>query len=405
MRSQMRSVVLIMIGAATAGCGSREQPVADAINADRTDLPVAGINDEERDAFDRGDALFEVVLREADGLGPVFIRKSCESCHRGDGRGPGTVAKLGRRPGATLARATIDRLLLGATIRPAAVLGAAALAGPAPDPAVIVTHRLPPAVFGRGYLEAIADDSILANARAVRPGGIAGRVHRVRYGGDAANTDVRFHQHAPGATGLIGRFGVKARIATLDEFAADALQSDMGLTSPLRARELPNPDGRDDDGKPGVDLTIERVNALADYTRLVAMPPRVSKHARGPELFARALCSACHVPALRTRADYPIRALAGIDAPVFTDLLLHDMGESLADGVTEGEAGPRDFRTAPLIGVRFHRALMHDGRARTVEQAIFAHRGEGSEANASVDRFEQLRSEEQAALVAYVQGL
>ena len=84
----------------------------------------------------------------------------------------------------------------------------------------------------------------------------------------------------------------------------------------------------------------------------------------------------CHVPAMRTRADYPIAQIAGIDAPIYSDLLLHDMGAALADGMTDGGAGPRAWRTAPLIGMRFQAGYLHDGRAPSVAEAVVAHDGE-----------------------------
>src|SRR4030095_2977307 len=133
------------------------------------------------------------------------------------------------------------------------------------------------------------------------------------------------------------------------DFTGDALQGDMGITSPLRPNELPNPDGLTDDAKAGIDVPLESVQQRADYMGMIAIPRRESLPQRGAALFAQAKCDACHVPALKTRADYPIAALAGIDAPVFTDFLLHDMGDALADGVSgpDGEAGPRDWRSAP----------------------------------------------------------
>jgi CxxC motif-containing protein (DUF1111 family) len=97
--------------------------------------------------------------------------------------------------------------------------------------------------------------------------------------------------------------------------------------------------------------------------------------------------------------------LAGIYAPVYTDLLLHDMGEELADRQTDETAGPRDWRTAPLIGMRFQRSYLHDGRAATVEVAILKHAGPGSEANASVDKFQALPPDQRAALLDFVRGL
>ena len=115
----------------------------------------------------------------------------------------------------------------------------------------------------------------------------------------------------------------------------------------------------------------------------------------------------CHAPSLKTRPDYPLAVLAGIDAPIYSDVLLHDMGDSLADGVAkiDGEATSRDWRTTPLIGLRFDKELMHDGRAKTVGDAIRAHAGPGSEANESVQIFDSMSPADQKALLDFVGAL
>ncbi len=207
----------------------------------------------------------------------------------------------------------------------------------------------------------------------------------------------------------MGRFGVKAGIATLDDFSADAFQSDMGLTSPLRPDEFENPDGLTDDAKPGIDVDFDSVNLRAIYIRLLDIPAR-RPDALGAALFDATLCSVCHVPSLHTRADCPIAELADVDAAVYTDLLLHRMGNELADGLpadasVDGQADSFDWRTAPLIGLRFNRTFLHDGRAKSVEQAITMHRGEGSEANPAVDAFEALDATDRETLVSFVEGL
>ncbi|HEY8927248.1 MAG TPA: di-heme oxidoredictase family protein, partial [Polyangia bacterium] len=183
------------------------------------------------------------------------------------------------------------------------------------------------------------------------------------------------------------------------------LQGDMGITSPLRPTELTNPDGLTDDLKPGVDVTIDSVNERAMYVRMTAIPRRAAGDPRGAAVFASAGCSVCHVPTLKTRADYPLAPLAGIDAPLYSDLLLHDMGPLRADGMAEGEATGRDWRTPPLVGLRFARGLMHDGVATTVEEAILAHAGPGSEADGSVTAFQALSAEDRALLLAFVSSL
>jgi CxxC motif-containing protein (DUF1111 family) len=216
------------------------------------------------------------------------------------------------------------------------------------------------------------------------------------------NPDATFGAFAAGEADLVGRFGLKARIATLDDFTADALQGDMGMTTPMRPAELPNPDGLTDDDRPGVDLDIDHVNGIAFYVRRIAIPVRVGLTAQGRTLFDQAKCSVCHVPSLKTRADYPIAQLAGIDAPIYTDVLLHDLGSALADGMTDEGALSTEWRTAPLIGLRFSKEFLHDGRAATVRDAILAHDGQGKE---SADLFRGMTQADQAALLTFVEAL
>lgn len=404
------------ISVGLGACGSQETTPSQeqVVTLDRSDLPLAGATPAEVERFDAGDALFETTLREADGLGPLYIRSTCIACHVDDARGPGLVTRLGIKHTGVEDPTTRGSLLpYGDAERPYIAAGAtqALLAGPAPS--VRRSIRLPPAVFGRGYMEAVDDAEIerLARDAAARSGPIRGEIHRVSYQAEA-NPESTFHSHAPGTTKLIGRFGLKARIATLDEFTADALQGDMGLTNPLRPHELPNPDGLTDDAKPGVDLDLESVNLIADYVRLLEIPERrrtstsaAQRDGLGAMLFERVQCAMCHVPTLRTRKDYPIASLADIEAPVYTDFLLHDMGQDLNDGVQEGDASGRQWRTAPLIGLRFFSGFMHDGRAKSVQEAILAHASEGSEASQSVQAFEALTPEDRSALVGFVSQL
>jgi CxxC motif-containing protein (DUF1111 family) len=301
----------------------------------------------------------------------------------------------------------------GHTVHPLLAAGATTpIVAPAGHADVKVTIRVGPPILGRGYMEAIDDAEIerAAAAQAARAGAIHGRVNHVTYASQP-NPDTRFHTHQPGDE-VIGRFGLKARIPTLDDFTADALQGDMGITSPLRPTEIANPDGLTDDLKTGVDVTIDSVNTRANYVRTTAIPLRATD-ARGAALFQQAECGVCHAPTMRTRSDYPIAQLAGIDAPVYTDMLLHDLGTALADGIVEGEATPRDWRTAPLIGLRFNATLMHDGRvpvmkadvAQAVHAAILAHASDGSEANESVSLYQAMSEADRQALLDFVKSL
>src|SRR5262249_42537779 len=146
------------------------------------------------------------------------------------------------------------------------------------------------------------------------------------------------------------------------------------------------------------------VNLRANYLRLIAIPRRTVTEG-GRALFDQAKCSVCHVPSMRTREDYPIPMIAGIDAPIFTDLLLHDMGDTLADGMLDGDSHSRDWRTAPLIGLRFNKGFLHDGRAHSIDEAFRMHDGPGSEANESARLYGQLSDADRGVLLSYVGAL
>lgn len=381
------NISLSLSALALAACAA--EPPLMVVREDPTGLPLADLTADERAAFDRGDAIFERTFRDTQGLGPVYIRAACSACHEADAKGPGAVTRMAvvEADGLTMAADQTSLLPWGPVVRPLFTAGATrGITPPGDAPAVRVSRRVGPAVFGRGWIEAVDDAEIerLAAAQAAAGGPVRGLVPRL-------------------SDGRIGRFGVKARVATLEEFAADAFQGDMGLTSPLRPTELPNPDGLADDESPGIDLPADAVRDAAAYVRLLAMPRRDGLTEPGRALFASTGCAACHAPALRTRADYPVAALAGRDAEIYSDLLLHAMGTDLADGLREGTAaGEQHWRTAPLIGVRHLRNYLHDGRATTVEQAVQLHRGPGSEANASVDAFDALSAADRAALLDFV---
>jgi len=368
------------------GKGNDEPSVARKVNIDRPGLPLSTLSDDELERFKQGDALFEATIRDSDGLGPLYVRDACSACHAGDGRGPGLVTKAVPIDASTTVAATL--LPFGPTERPYTSAGAKVPLLAPRDASLRVQSRLPPAVFGRGYLEAITDADIerLAEAAQRRHGSARGRLNRLK-------------------DGRIGRFGIKARLATLRDFAAEALNGDMGVTSPLRPDEPAGPEGLRDDDKPGVDFTLEQVELLGDYVRSLQIPERRASDAHGRALFESTQCGQCHVPSLTTAADYPLKSLSGVKAEVYTDLLLHDMGNALADGVSEDGAGPREFRTAPLIGLRFLPRLLHDGRAETVEAAILAHGEADSEARDSAASFRALPPAERSALVKFVELL
>ncbi|HTQ07818.1 MAG TPA: di-heme oxidoredictase family protein [Polyangiaceae bacterium] len=390
---------------------SEAEPAASTPDLSAFDVPIAGLQADFLADFNDGDLLFSTPLRDVDGLGPLYTRSACSSCHEDAVRGPGLVQKMSvvDADGVTPA-ADQSVLAYGHTLHPlTAGGGKTPILAPPDDPSVKVTQRFGPPVLGRGYMEAVSDDEIerVEGEQAGRNDGIHGRINWVTYASEA-NEDTRFHSYQKGDT-VIGRFGLKARVATLDDFTADAFQGDMGITSPLRPTEIPNPDGLTDDDKPGIDVGFDSVNKRANYVRNIAIPARQTTDA-GAALFDAALCSVCHVPSLHTRADYPIAVLADIDAPVYTDMLLHRMSDELADGLpadpsVDGQADSFAWRTAPLIGLRFDKTYLHDGRATTIADAIARHRGTNSEANPAVDAFDALDADDQQTLIDFVLSL
>lgn len=413
----LRPLSLLLVTLLVAPACSSETEASDPLDGltivgeDPTDIPLRGASEKLVSRFLTGDLLFDAVFREPDGLGPLYIRSACGSCHAAASRGPGAVQKVALvGPDGVTPSDDQSDLAYGHTIRPYMAAGAVTpITAPMTSPTgmkLLSSQRLGPAVFGRGYMEAVADSEILRmeDEQAARSDGIHGRVNRVVYI-SKPNPEQAFHSYKEGQEGIIGRFGFKARSASLDDFTADAFQGDMSITSPLRPEELSNPDGLTDDEKPGLDVDFETVNAIADYMRLLEMPRRSRPEPRGEELFTEVKCAVCHAPSLRTRDDYPIAELAGIEAQVFTDFLLHDMGDWLADGLTDGQATSRDWRTTPLIGLRHFKTFLHDGRAKSVEEAILLHGGAHSEAGESVDLFKTLSIEDKAALIAYVRSL
>ncbi len=380
-REALRAVVCATL--LVTACGSAEQsapapppPPISRVVEDPSDAPIAGLSDEELARFEEADARFELPFRESQGLGPLYIHRACESCHEDDRRGPGAVRRLSR------VDSSAAPLLYGDVVRPRTTHDATIALVPTIE-GWRETLRLPPAVFARGWLEAIDDSEILAAERA-QTGVISGRV-----------------AHLPSG---IGRFGHKARAATLDEFVADALLGDMGLTSPMRTEELPGPEGLTDDARPGVDLSAEDIALLADYVRLLDVPARTTD-AHGAQLFSDVGCADCHVPSMHTRADHPVPAMRDVEVSLYTDVLLHDMGDGLSDGIDEGVATGREWRTAPLVGIRFLGALLHDGRVTRVGDAIAAHASSGSEANDVIARFDALAPTDRDALVRFVEQL
>ena len=256
-------------------------------------------------------------------------------------------------------------------------------------------------IFGLGLLEAVPEESLLAVAERQRARGIEGRPNRVP-------------DHASGKAAL-GRFGWKANQPSIRQQTAAAFNGDIGVTSSLYPEESCTAVQRDCLAQPPgnvPEVLDQDLDALEFWTLALAVPAqRDADHPevqRGRDLFARAQCDLCHVPELETGPHTKLPQLAGLTIRPYSDLLLHDMGEGLADGRPDFEAGPRDWRTQPLWGLGLaatvggQLALLHDGRARSILEAILWH---GGEAAAARDAFMAMPKAERDALIRFLESL
>lgn len=261
--------------------------------------------------------------------------------------------------------------------------------------------RIAPPVFGLGLLEAVPQAALLAIAEEQRRLGFAGKPNQV-------------WDRAQQVT-VAGRFGLKANQPSLRQHIASALLADLGVTSALFPQENCTSVQRECRAMPPgrqPELEEHQLDMLLFYIRALGVPARRTvgdpQVQCGERLFARLQCAVCHVPTLATGEFPATPQLARQTIHPYTDLLLHDMGEGLADGRPDFEAGPRDWRTPPLWGlglseqVNGNGFLLHDGRARSVAEAVLWH---GGEAQRSRDAFARLPRVEREALVAFVLSL
>jgi CxxC motif-containing protein (DUF1111 family) len=358
---------------------------------------LAELDASSRSDFEEGQSEFSAVETPDGGLGPIFNDSSCAACHTAGGIGGASetsVTRYGRLVGGKFD----DLAALGGSLLQARAIDPAALEK-VPAEASIVVKRITTPLFGAGLIEAIADETIELNARRSHHDGVRGRVSRVL---DVASGTLR-----------VGRFGWKAQQATLLAFAGDAYLNEMGVTSRLFPTENA-PNGRADllvkfDLVPDIEDSVDAatgkgdIDHAADFMRLLAPPPQVRPTAdalAGARVFEKAACSACHTPMMYT-GIHPVAALSQRPVRLYSDLLLHDMGR-LGDGIEQGDAKMREMRTAPLWGLRVRTALLHDGRARSVAEAITQHDGAAA---ASRRRFEALSAQEQGQLLEFLKTI
>ncbi len=409
------------------------------------EMPIPTLSPDELDKFFAGDLAFEQVFVTAPadvnpGLGPVFSHTSCVGCHLRDGRGRGAFGSEPPFVGSMLMRVSLpgftphggpvpvpgfggqlgDRSNYGVKLEARVQVSfyettetlsdgeQVYLKHPIytivdayqPLPAgVLLSARMAPPVFGRGLLEAIPEADILALSD---PGdanrdGISGRPNYVY--------NFRTGQRE------LGRFGLKANNPDLLQQTAGAYNEDMGVTNPYFPQESvagqPQHDGRNDDPE----ISEEILDVTTFYLQTLAVPARRNwddpQALRGEALFESTGCANCHTTTFKT-GNHSISSLSNQTIHPYTDLLLHDMGEALADNRPDYEADGREWKTPPLWGIGLTEtvsgvpAYLHDGRARTLLEAIMFH---GGEAEQSREAVRNLSKTDRDALLAFLQSL
>jgi CxxC motif-containing protein (DUF1111 family) len=287
-----------------------------------------------------------------------------------------------------------------------------------------IIFRIPTPVFGSGLIEAIPDSAILANASA----NASQKAELGIYG--HPNAHLSGNANLSANDGTITRFGWKAQNKSLLMFAGEAYNVEMGISNelfPQKRDETPgcifNPTPDDtlnfttaSASAPNSNTAVlSDIEAFADFMRMLAPPtpaPDTPSIANGRNLFTTVGCVHCHTPSFTTgkmiasgSSTTPSAALSNQTAHLWSDLLVHHMGRDLADGITQGAAGPDEFRTAPLWGVGQRIFFMHDGRTSNLVEAIEDHKSRDSEANKVVDHFNKLHPRDQQDIINFLRAL
>ena len=360
--------------------------------------PLPGLTDPELALFDAGKDEFQDVETVENGLGPVFNEASCASCHSDPVVGGGSK-RLETRFGRLRPDGSFDPMVeFGGSLLQDHGIGKGASydydAERVPAEATIIAQRRTTPLFGLGLVDAVSDETFetLARMQARLTPETAGRPNKV--------SDLAVKRVA------VGKFGWKAQVPTLFQFAGDAYLNEMGITNPFFPNEnCPQGDCSLLAGNPAPGLNDDGggVEAFANFMTLLAPPPRgpITKDvAAGEVIFMSLGCANCHVPELKT-GSHPVKALAHQTFFPFSDFLLHDMA-NLGDGIEQGQATGREMRTAPLWGLREIKRFLHDGRASTIDQAIREHDGQGAAAR---DGFNALPQDSKSKLRSFLNSL
>ena len=407
-----------------------------------------GLTAGQQEYFTRGQADFAEAEGLAEGLGPRMNLDSCAGCHAQPAVGGSSPAV---NPQVAFAALNGGRDLLpsfitaNGPVREARFVANAdgtpdggvhalfTLTGRESNTACVLTQpnfasavanrnvifRIPTPTFGEGLIEAITDTAILANQAAQsslkQALGVSGRPNfRV------SGRTVTGQTNNNGNDGTISRFGWKAQNKSLLLFAGEAYNVEMGISNELFPTErdetpscqfapVPNDISNLDatspvDAMSDIELFATFMRFLAPPTPSTTSPGGATSIANGKRLFSSVGCALCHTPRLTTGAT-AVAALANRNVDLYSDLLIHDMGVGLADGVSQGQAGPREFRTAPLWGLGQRIFFLHDGRTADLIAAIRAHASSGSEANGIVNNYGALSESQKQDLLNFLRSL
>ncbi|APR76645.1 Putative thiol oxidoreductase with 2 cytochrome c heme-binding site [Minicystis rosea] len=409
---KLRALVLV----ALCGCGdlfSRQR------EPDQTfDVPLDGLTGVQLAVHAAGDDAFGTRFSPETGLGPVYDAESCDACHPGGGKGDPLFHLVRFGVGDEYDPATFNPLveLGGPQLQDHAIPGY--VAERLPD-GVAVSFRSGPVVVGLGLLEAIPVETIvaLADADDANGDGISGRPSFVPVPAfipvDSSCGCAGCQLRGQVCT-MLGRFGRKARTVSLLHQAASAFHDDIGITSDIMPVDVWNPavGGPSGDAVTDPEISASTLDDVVFYVRTLRPPARRNADdpsvLRGESVFASLGCVHCHIPTLETGPS-DIGPLSHVTVHAYTDLLLHDMGDGLADHLAEGDATGHEWRTTPLWGIGIiasqiggRQFYLHDGSAPTLEDAIYRH---GGEARKPRDAFAALPTDDRDALLAFLRSL
>lgn len=393
-------VTCILVGLVTIIQSCSKLEPASPKDENLLDGPVEGLSYEESRRFLSGDVAFnDEIFTPEKGLGPVFVATSCGSCHAGDGKG---------HPFPTLTRfGQIDETGNKFLNQGGPQLQNRAIPGYMPEQIPLgatFSKFTPPANTGLGLLELVSDADILAMADPDDNDndGISG----VPNYGNLPQYIIPFANAIQKDGKYIHRFGKKAAAYSLLHQTVNAYNQDIGITSSYDPVDVYTHLTIDPE------ISTQTVNDVVFYLQTLKAPiqrqQNDSEVKNGRVIFDRINCSGCHKPTLKTGIS-TTKALSNKTFHPYTDLLLHDMGAGLDDAYTEGTAKTFEWRTPPLWGLglspnsqggQYH--LLHDGRAKSIEEAITLHGGEAANAR---NEYIQLSAADKNALIKFLKSL